>query len=98
MATLFIGLLLGLVIGYLLGWRRELATTLKRQRAARTELDTLSRDELYQRAQAEDLPGRSNMNKDELRDALDEDAANTAKQLVDTVVGREEPSTKTGEA
>ena len=98
MATLIIGLLLGLVIGYLLGWRRELATTLKRQRTARTELDTLSRDELYKRAQAEDLPGRSNMNKDELRDALDEDAANTAKQLVDTVVGREEPSTKTREA
>ncbi len=34
------------------------------------ELASLSRDELYERAQEEDIPGRSSMSKDELVDAL----------------------------
>lgn len=65
-----VGLLLGLAIGYLLVTRRELITTVTRHSASRTELDSLSRDELYKRAQAEDLPGRSNMSKEELQEAL----------------------------
>jgi DNA end-binding protein Ku len=35
------------------------------------ELAALSRDELYERAQREDVPGRSSMSKDELVDALE---------------------------
>jgi DNA end-binding protein Ku len=34
------------------------------------DLASLSRDELYERAQEEDIPGRSSMSKDELVDAL----------------------------
>lgn len=34
------------------------------------DLDDLSRDELYHRAQEEDIPGRSQMSKGELKDAL----------------------------
>lgn len=34
------------------------------------DLDELSKDELYQRAQEEDIPGRSHMSKDELKEAL----------------------------
>lgn len=34
------------------------------------DLDVLSRDELYQRAKAEDIPGRSSMNKEQLAEAL----------------------------
>jgi hypothetical protein len=41
-----------------------------KRRLAADDLGSLSRDELYKRAQAEDLPGRSSMNKEELRDAL----------------------------
>jgi DNA end-binding protein Ku len=36
------------------------------------ELDGLSRDELYERAQAEEIPGRTKMSKKELVDALTE--------------------------
>jgi DNA end-binding protein Ku len=36
----------------------------------RSGLEDLSRDELYERAQKEDVPGRSSMSKDELIDAL----------------------------
>lgn len=34
------------------------------------DLDELSKEELYQRAQEEDIPGRSQMTKDELKEAL----------------------------
>jgi DNA end-binding protein Ku len=34
------------------------------------DLASLSRDELYERAQKEEIPGRSSMSKDELVDAL----------------------------
>lgn len=39
--------------------------------AADGDLDELTRDELYQRAQQEDIHGRSQMSKDELKDALE---------------------------
>ena len=45
-----------------------------RKKAARgngSGLEELSREELYERAQAEDVPGRSKMSKDELIAALD---------------------------
>ena len=37
---------------------------------ADSSLDGLTRDELYELAQERDIPGRSKMKKDELRDAL----------------------------
>ena len=91
--TLGIGMLLGLAGGYLLGTRGEVITTLKRRRASttstahasRAELDSLSRDELYQRAQEVDLPGRSTMSKEELRDAL----AALGEEPVDAGASRE---------
>jgi hypothetical protein len=39
-------------------------------RTKSVDFDELSRDELYQRAQEEDIPGRSQMNKEELKQAL----------------------------
>jgi hypothetical protein len=76
MSRFVFGLLIGAVSGYLYATRLHLMTSASRQlrdlmrRTAADELDSLSRDELYQRAQAEDVPGRSNMSKEELRDAL----------------------------
>jgi hypothetical protein len=35
-----------------------------------TDIDDLTKDELYQRAQERDIPGRSQMNKEELKEAL----------------------------
>jgi hypothetical protein len=41
-----------------------------RQARQAEDLDELSKEELYQRAQEEDIPGRSHMTKEELKDAL----------------------------
>ncbi|HYT39119.1 MAG TPA: hypothetical protein VEN99_06390, partial [Acidimicrobiia bacterium] len=38
--------------------------------AAAPDIDELSKEELYTRAQEEDIPGRSHMSKDELKKAL----------------------------
>jgi hypothetical protein len=45
---------------------------LRRSRRAKKadQLDELSKEELYQRAQEEEIPGRSQMTKDELKEAL----------------------------
>jgi hypothetical protein len=67
--VILVGLLLGLAAGYGLATRRELLRTLRPQ-GSRSELDSLTRDELYKRAQAQDIPGRSSMSKEELHDAL----------------------------
>jgi hypothetical protein len=75
--TLALGLILGLGIGYIVGKRKELATTVKRRHAPKSKLDALTRDELYERAQNQDIPGRSSMSKDELRDALQAKPADT---------------------
>jgi hypothetical protein len=45
-----------------------------RAAAAQTALEGLTRDELYSRAQAADIPGRSDMSKDELISALRQQA------------------------
>ena len=102
MVRFVFGLLLGLAGGYLLGTRGEVITTLKRHRASRSELDSLSRDELYKRAQAEDLAGRSSMTKEELHDALVPDLKKTGEEIVtdikkageeivDSLTGRNDP-------
>ena len=49
---------------------RGRAPASKRDRDRDSGLEDLTRDELYERAQKEDVPGRSSMSKDELIDAL----------------------------
>jgi hypothetical protein len=44
------------------------------RRIARRDLKSLSRDELYRKAQESDIPGRSEMNKDELIEALEKES------------------------
>ena len=55
------------------GGKKKPAPEKKKEKAeARDgELADLSREELYERAQEEDVPGRSSMSKGELIDALD---------------------------
>ena len=65
---LAIGVLLGFAGGYVLATRREQLGAMARRTS---ELGDLTRDELYKRAQAEEVPGRSTMTNEELRDALD---------------------------
>lgn len=72
----------GSVLGGLAGerWYTKVSRRLERAEAEALEaryppleeidIDALSRDELYQRAQAEEIPGRSQMSKDELKSAL----------------------------
>jgi hypothetical protein len=68
--------ILGLVVGgaavYLVTWRTELLGKARQRRAAKVELDGLTKEQLYERAQKEDIPGRGSMSKDELRSALTE--------------------------
>ena len=85
----FGGVVLGGVIGYLVGWRRELRTVVARRRAASREAEALTRAELYERAQAADIPGRSAMSKDELREALDAKTPSLGAEIVQAVSGRE---------
>ena len=66
------GLLIGALIGYLASRRRELRSLVNRRRAAKHEIQDLTREQLYERAQAAEIPGRSTMNKDELREAVEE--------------------------
>ena len=61
MRSLLLGVLLGAYVSLLLRHRR-----LRNQ----SNLDELTKEELYKRAQAEDIPGRSEMTKDELIAAL----------------------------
>ena len=79
------GMLVGSVIGGLAGERAytrvsrrallaeagdiDLRDT-RRPATTAADLDELSKDELYQRAQEKDVPGRSQMNKEELKEAL----------------------------
>jgi DNA end-binding protein Ku len=49
---------------------RSLAEATGRGGDGKRDLKDLSRDELYERAQREDVPGRSSMSKEELVDAL----------------------------
>lgn len=73
---LLLGLLLlvsYLAAGYVAGrvaWRRGVVRGISLSEGATVDLDELSRDELYRRAQEEEVPGRSQMNKEELKQAL----------------------------
>ncbi len=51
---------------------RDVRTQPKSDNGADGELDELSRDELYKRAQKEKVPGRTKMSKKELVEALSE--------------------------
>jgi hypothetical protein len=61
--------MLALGAGFALGWILR-GITAGASEGASAHLDLLSRDELYARARAADVPGRSTMRKDELVDAL----------------------------
>jgi DNA end-binding protein Ku len=54
------------------GGKRSPSRDGRKASADRSELDDLSRDELYERAQEQDIPGRSSMSKRELVKALSE--------------------------
>jgi hypothetical protein len=74
MRFLFAGGALGAVLAFLLFRKRETVrgvldqTPLDRGRVS--NLEDLTKDELYARAQKADIPGRSDMTKDELIKAL----------------------------
>ncbi|HJU46583.1 MAG TPA: hypothetical protein VJ689_00510 [Gaiellaceae bacterium] len=59
---------LGVCVGFALGWLLRASTSGGVPPSA--HLDLLSRDELYARARAAALPGRSSMRKEELLEAL----------------------------
>jgi hypothetical protein len=67
-----VGLVIGAVIGYVVAGRRELLTLVDHRRRASGKNQDLTREQLYERAQAADIPGRSTMNKEELRVAVEE--------------------------
>ena len=65
------GLLVGLIVGYLVGRReKELRSLVARRRAAASISTELTKAELYERAQVAEIPGRSSMTKDELIEAV----------------------------
>ena len=73
MRFLFLGGALGLVVAFLLRNRDAVRgmldqTPLKRGRGS--NLEDMTKDELYERAQKADIPGRSEMTKSELIEAL----------------------------
>ena len=73
MRFLFLGGALGLVVAFLLRNRDAVRgmlyqTPLSRGRAS--NLEDMTKDELYERAQKADIPGRSEMTKSELIEAL----------------------------
>ena len=83
------GLLVGLIVGYLVGRReKELRSLAARRRAATSISAEPTKAELYERAQAAEIPGRSTMTKDELRDALAAQGTSLATEIVQTVAGR----------
>jgi hypothetical protein len=60
-------LMAGLTLGLILGARMRNG---QRRRSPQTELEGLTRDELYARAKAADVAGRGRMSKSELAAAL----------------------------
>jgi hypothetical protein len=73
MRFLFLGGALGIVVAFLLRNRDAVRglldqTPLKRGRVS--NLEDMTKDELYERAQKADIPGRSEMTKSELIKAL----------------------------
>jgi hypothetical protein len=61
---------LAAVAGFLLAVR-QLKAARRERVVSETPLDTLTRDELYDLAREQDIPGRSKMKKNELRAALE---------------------------
>jgi hypothetical protein len=80
---------IGVAIGYVLRGRDELQTLVNHRRATSSENEDLTREQLYERAQAADVPGRSSMNKEELRVAVDEAEGSSGAAGVETA-GRSE--------
>ena len=83
---------MGALIGYLASRRRELRSLVNRRRAAKHEIQDLTREQLYERAQAADIPGRSTMNKDELRKAVEEAEQSFGAGIAESVRSSSEPA------
>ena len=88
--------LVALILGYLAGrGEPQLRALAARRRTANQQADP-TKAELYERAQAAGIPGRSSMTKDELRDALAaEDSPSLTAKIVQTMTGREPDSSTT---
>jgi hypothetical protein len=65
MVFFLVGAILGAAIGALVRWRSTLISLPRRRRLGR-----LTKQQLYERAQEADIPGRSSMNKEELQEAV----------------------------
>ena len=73
MRFLFLGGALGLVVAFLLRNRDAVCGMLDQtplSRGRTSNLEDMTKDELYERAQKADIPGRSEMTKGELIEAL----------------------------
>jgi hypothetical protein len=67
-----VGLVIGAAIGYGIAARGGVRGLLDRGRPAGDAEQEPTREQLYERAQAADIPGRSTMSKEELRVAVEE--------------------------
>jgi uncharacterized membrane-anchored protein YhcB (DUF1043 family) len=65
-----IGPIIGVVVGYLIARRTELLNPIRALRSRKVELEGLTKDQLYERAQKAEIPGRSDMTKEQLIKAL----------------------------
>ena len=79
-----LGVVAGAAVGLVIGARRNELRALARRR----RVDTLTRDELYEQARAAEIPGRSNMTKEELRDAVEASQPSLGAEIIETVAGR----------
>jgi hypothetical protein len=73
MRFLFLGGALGAVLAFLLrnrGAKLGMLDQTPLSRVQATNLESMTKDELYERARKADIPGRSDMTKDELIKAL----------------------------
>jgi hypothetical protein len=80
-ARFLFGFAAGAAAAYLVATHPERLADARRRLAAvvgPTELHELTRDELYERAQAAGIAGRSGMTKDELAEALEGGAGETS--------------------
>jgi hypothetical protein len=66
-----VGVAVGLLVGLAVAGTERLRRLLGRHGAAKQDLSELTRDELYERARAAGVVGRSGMNKDQLIAALE---------------------------
>ena len=79
-----LGVASGAAVGFVIGARRNELRALARRR----RVGAMSRHELYEQARAAEIPGRSKMTKDELRDAVEASQPSLGAEIIETVTGR----------